>query len=129
MARRATGRPTEGELQILRVLWHRGPSTVRQINDVLNEHHRTGYTTTLKLMQIMLVKKILRRNESVRPQVYRPAASQGQTQRQLVGDRLDRVFDGSASRFVLQVLAAKRATPEELAEIRKLLSKHEGRSK
>ena len=121
MARRASNTPTEGELEILRVLWADGPSTVRQVNEALNQSKPTGYTTTLKLMQIMLGKGLLRRDESQRPQVYAPAASKDRTQRQLVRDLLERVFDGSAGQFALQVLSTKRASPEELAAIRRLL--------
>ena len=125
MARRASRRPTEGELEILQVLWQQGPGTVRQVNDALNEARPTGYTTTLKLMQIMLDKGLLRRDESRRPQVYTPAVSKNRTQRQLVRDLLERVFDGSARQFVLQVLSAKNASAEEMAEIRRLLRKAE----
>ena len=125
MARRASRRPTEGELEILQVLWQQGPGSVRQVNEALNEARPTGYTTTLKLMQIMLDKGLLRRDESRRPQVYTPAVSKDRTQRQLVGDLLERVFDGSARQFVLQVLSAKNASPQEMAEIRRLLRKAE----
>ena len=125
MARRASSRPTAGELEILQALWELGRSTVRQVNQALNETRTTGYTTTLKLMQIMLEKGLLRRDESQRPQVYAPAVSKDRTQRQLVGDLLERVFDGSARQFVLQVLSAKKASREEMAEIRRLLRKAE----
>ncbi len=122
MPRRASSKPTEGELEILQVLWEIGPASVRQVNRALSRAKPTGYTTTLKLMQIMLEKRLLRRDESQRPQVYAPVISKARTQRQLVRDLLERAFDGSASQFVLRILSTKRATPEELAEIRRLLS-------
>jgi predicted transcriptional regulator len=120
-------KPTDAELAILRVLWTRGPSTVRQITEVMAEGGReTGYTTVLKLLQIMTEKKIVVRDESARTHIYAPASTQDQTQRQMVTDLLDRVFDGSAAQLVMQALAAKKTTPEELAEIRKLLNKPRG---
>ena len=125
MARRASRRPTDGELEILQALWEHGPSTVREVNQALNLTKATGYTTTLKLMQIMLTKGLLRRDESRRPQVYSPAVSKGRAQRQMVRDLLERAFDGSASQFVLQVLSAKNASAEEMAEIRRLLRRAE----
>ncbi len=121
MARPAGIGPTEGELSILRIFWQRGQSTVREVNRVLNQTRKTGYTTTLKLMQIMLTKGILRRDESQRPQVYSPTITRDQVERQLVGHLLERVFDGSATQFVQQVLAAKKTSPEEMAEIRRML--------
>ena len=121
MARRPSTGPTERELAILQVLWQAGPGTVRQVNQALNRVRKTGYTTTLKLMQIMMSKGLLHRDESKRPQVYEPAISKDRAELQLVGDLLRRVFDGSASQFVQQVLAAKNASPEEMAEIRRML--------
>ena len=120
-------KPTDAELAILRVLWARGPSTVRQIAEVMAEAGReTGYTTVLKLLQIMTEKGIVVRDESARTHIYAPASTQDQTQRQMVTDLLDRVFDGSAAQLVMQALAAKKTTPEEPAEIRKLLNKPRG---
>ena len=120
-------KPTDAELAILRVLWSRGPSTVRQIAEVMAEGGReTGYTTVLKLLQIMTEKRIVVRDETARTHIYAPASTQDQTQRQMVTDLLDRVFDGSAAQLVMQALAAKKTTPEELAEIRKLLNKPRG---
>ena len=120
-------KPTDAELAILRVLWARGPSTVRQIAAVMSDAGReTGYTTVLKLLQIMTEKGIVVRDESARTHIYAPASTQDQTQRQMVTDLLDRVFDGSAAQLVMQALAAKKTTPEELAEIRKLLNKPRG---
>ncbi len=114
-------RPTDSELAILRILWDRGPSTVRQVHDALADTRDTGYTTTLKLMQIMADKGLVRRNESARTHVYAAAAPEAHTQRQLVRDLVDRAFGGSAAALVMQALNAEGATPDELREIRKLL--------
>ena len=120
-------KPTDAELAILRVLWTRGPSTVRQIAEVMADAGREiGYTTVLKLLQIMTEKKLVVRDESARTHIYAPASTEEQTQRQMVTDLLDRVFDGSAAKLVMQALAAKKTTPEELAEIRELLKKPRG---
>jgi predicted transcriptional regulator len=112
-------KPTDAELAILRVLWTHGPSTVRQVADALG--NETGYTTVLKLLQIMTEKGLVRRDERTRTHVYHAAHTEDQTQRQLVADLLERAFGGSAAKLVLQALAARRASPEELAEIRRLL--------
>ena len=118
----AAPRPTDAELAILRVLWERGPSTVRQVHDVLvSRVGPTAYTTALKLMQIMTEKGLVRRDDSDRTHIYQARLSEEQTQRQLVRDLLERAFGGSASKLVMQALNAKRATPEELGEIRKLI--------
>jgi predicted transcriptional regulator len=116
-------RPTDGELAILRVLWDGGPATVRQVHEQLGQD--TGYTTVLKLMQIMTEKGLVRRNEEGHAHVYTAASSEQATQRQLVRNLLDKAFAGSAAQLVLQALAARRATPEELRDIRKLLDEHE----
>lgn len=114
-------KPTDAELAILRVLWSRGPSTVR---DVAVEMGREGsYTTVLKLLQIMAEKGLVRRDEAARTHVYEAAASEDDTQRQLVGDLLHRAFDGAAGKLVLRALEDGKVTPGELAEIRKLLNK------
>ena len=114
-------RPTDSELPILTILWERGPSTVRQVHEALAGTRDTGYTTTLKLMQIMADKGLVTRNESARTHVYAAMASEEQTQRQLVKDLVDRAFGGSAAALVLQALNAEGATPAELREIRKLI--------
>ena len=115
-------RPTDAELAILRVLWERGPSTVRQVHEVLVARvGLTAYTTALKLLQIMTEKGLVRRDDTDRTHVFTPRLSEEQTQRQLVRDLLDRAFGGSASKLVMQALNARRATPEELGEIRKLI--------
>ena len=117
-------KPTDSELAILRVLWTRGPSTVRQVAEVLDRE--AGYTTVLKLLQIMTEKGLVVRDESERTHVYQAAYTEDQTQRQLVTDLLDRAFDGSAAKLVLQALASNKASPQELDEIRKLLNKQRG---
>jgi predicted transcriptional regulator len=125
MAMKALRRkPTDAELAILRVLWARGPSTVRQVAEDMGREG--GYTTVLKLLQIMTEKRLVRRDESARTHVYEAAFSQDQTERQLVSDLLDRVFDGSAAKLVLQALAATKTTPEELDEIKKLIASRTG---
>jgi BlaI family transcriptional regulator, penicillinase repressor len=112
-------KPTDAELGILNVLWSRGPSTVRQIAEDMGRE--AGYTTILKLLQIMTEKSLVVRDEGSRTHVYTAAYTQDQTQRQLVADLLERAFDGSASKLVLQALSAGKTTPEDLAEIKKLL--------
>jgi BlaI family transcriptional regulator, penicillinase repressor len=114
-------RPTDSELAILRILWERGPSTVRQVHEALAETRETGYTTTLKLMQIMADKRLVERDETARTHVYVAAVNEQQTQRQLVKDLVDRAFGGSAAALVLQALNAEGTTPAELKEIRKLI--------
>jgi predicted transcriptional regulator len=116
-------RPTESELAILQVLWDRGPSTVREVHQVLNDkdEQASGYTTVLKLMQIMTDKGLVERDESQRAHVYRPAATQQKTERQIVTDLLDRAFGGSPAKLAMQALATKKSSAEELAELRKLL--------
>ena len=107
MARRASSRPTDAELDILRVLWARGPSTVRQVHDELSRERPSAYTTALKMLQIMTEKGLVRRDDSERTHVYQSRLTEEQTQRQLVRDLLDRAFGGSASKLVMQALAAR----------------------
>lgn len=114
-------RPTPAELEILSLLWEHGPSTVRDVQERMELQRPTGYTTVLKLLQIMTDKGLVRRDEADRTHVYHPRLSQEQTQRQLVRDLVDRAFGGSSSQLVLQALSAKRASAEELVEIRQLL--------
>jgi BlaI family transcriptional regulator, penicillinase repressor len=121
MPRHVTPRPTDTELAILRILWARGASTVRQVYEVLSRERPTAYTTALKMLQIMTEKGLVKRDETDRTHVYQSRLSEEQTQRQLVRDLLDRAFGGSASKLVMQALAAKRASAEELGEIRKLI--------
>jgi predicted transcriptional regulator len=117
-------KPTDAELAILRVLWTRGPSTVREVAEVMGREG--AYTTVLKLLQIMTDKRLVGRDESSRTHVYTATSSRDETERQLVADLLDRVFDGSAEKLVLQALAARKSSPAELAQIRKLLARHRG---
>jgi len=118
---RFTPRPTDAELAILRVLWERGPSTVRQVHEALGEERETGYTTSLKLMQIMAEKGHVTRDESNRTHVYAAKLTRAETQSQLISDLIDRAFGGSAAALVLQALNSDATTPEEIAEIRKLI--------
>ncbi len=129
MKKRLLPRPTDGELAILRVLWSRGPSTVREVNTELNRADETGYTTTLKLMQIMAEKGLVARDESQRTHIYKAVLGREQTQRQFVGDLLERVFNGSTQQLVMQALSSRKASAEELAEIRQLLDQMEGGGK
>ncbi len=124
MARQPARRPTDGELEILRVLWQLGPSTVREVHEVLTIRKGTSYNTTLKLMQIMHEKETLTRDESRRPQVYTPAVPEEQMQSRLVSDFMQRVFGGSA-RKLMAALTSADVTDRELAEIRRLLSRLE----
>jgi predicted transcriptional regulator len=121
MPPRELAKPTDAELAILRVLWQRGPCTVREVTEALQDERGTGYTTALKLLQIMTEKRLVRRNEAGRSHIYQTSVPAETTQRQLVGDLLDKVFGGSARQLVVQALAARRASPQELAEIRRLL--------
>ena len=114
-------RPTEAELAILGVLWSNGPSTVREVHEALADARATGYTTTLKLMQIMAEKGLVSRDESARTHVYTPRTSRDVTQRQLVSDLVDRAFGGSAKALVMQALSTHPASAEELAEIQKII--------
>jgi predicted transcriptional regulator len=123
----ATPRPTKAELEILQVLWRRGPSTVRDVQEALGRE--TGYTTVLKLLQIMDEKGLVRRDETRRAHVYSARVQQGQTRDKLVRDLLDRAFAGSAMDLVMHALAAKKTSPEEIARIRKLLDEIEGESR
>ena len=129
MSKKCLPRPTDSELSILSVLWQRGPSTVRAVYEELGRWQSTGYTTVLKLMQIMIEKGLLKRDDSERSHVYEAAVAQQQTQRQLLGDLLERAFSGSAQQLVMQALASKKASPEDLIEIRKLIDQMEGKTK
>ncbi len=118
-------RPTAGELEILRALWRLGPSTVRDVHEALRER-RVGYTTVLKLLQIMTEKGLVKRDESQRAHVYEARVPQEQTETQLVRDLVDRAFGGSPGRLVMQALSSRKATPEERDRIRRLLDELEG---
>ena len=120
-------RPTDAELAILRVLWDRGPSTVRQVFEVLAAEKDLGYTTVLKMLQIMNEKGLVQREVTDRVHVFSTAQTQSQTQRNMLNDLLDKAFGGSSTSLVMQALATRKASREELAEIRKLLDQAEGR--
>lgn len=114
-------KPTAAELEILQVLWQHGTCTVREVHEVLHHRDGTGYTTALKLLQVMHEKGLVERDESQRAHVYRAVVSKQRTQKRFLADLLQRVFDGSSSRLVLQALGDHKASREELQEIRALL--------
>ncbi len=118
-------RPTDGELEILTVLWNRGRSTVREVHEAVSRRKPTQYTTVLKLLQIMAEKRLVRRDERQRAHVYEAGRPCEWTQRQLAGDLLQRAFGGSSKSLILGALSARKASPEELAEIRSLLDRYE----
>ena len=117
-----TPRPTDAELAILRVLWTRGPSTVRELHDTMAASRSVAYTTTLKTLQVMTEKGLTIRQDERGQHVYRPSHAEDETLRRLVTDLLDRAFGGSTSKLVIQALTSRRASPEELREIRRLLA-------
>jgi predicted transcriptional regulator len=122
-------KPTASELEILRVLWTRGPSTVREVHDALSEKKALGYTTVLKLLQIMTTKGTVRRDEGQRAHVYEVCQPATETKRQLVGDVLQRVFEGSASELMIHALEGRRTSKKELEELRRLLDEYERRAR
>ena len=122
-------RPTDAELEILRVIWQRGPCTVRQVHDEVSPRRQTGYTTVLKLLQIMTEKGLVKRDESQRSHVYTAASGEEETQGQLVGELMNKAFGGSAAQLVLRALSNKPASAEEIAEIRRMLDELEGGEK
>ncbi len=129
MAKQEAPRPTDAELAILSVLWQRGTCTVREVHESLSKSKSSGYTTTLKLMQIMAEKGLVERDETERAHVYQARLPQEQTQRQLIGELLQRAFDGSAAKLVMQALSTKKASKQELEQIRLLLDEHERRAR
>ena len=129
MAERPSPRPTDAELSILGVLWERGPSTVRDVHEILSTTQGTGYTTILKLMQIMTEKGLVVRDETERAHVYEARQSEQRTQRQLLTDLADRAFGGSPAKLVMQALSGRKTTTEELNAIRDLLDRMEGESR
>jgi BlaI family penicillinase repressor len=122
---RSPQKPTASELEILRVLWSRGPSTVREVHEALSEKKSLGYTTVLKLLQIMTTKGTVRRNETQRAHVYEAGLPAEQTKRQLAGDMLQRVFEGSASQLMMHALAGSKSSREEIEELRRMLDEYE----
>jgi BlaI family transcriptional regulator, penicillinase repressor len=122
-------KPTASELEILRVLWTRGPSTVREVHEALSEKRALGYTTVLKLLQIMTAKGSVRRDEEQRAHVYEACQPATETKRQLAGDVLQRVFEGSASELMIHALEGRRTSRKELEELRRLLDEYERRNR
>jgi predicted transcriptional regulator len=129
MIDRLPPRPTDAELSILSVLWRRGPSTVRDVHEELVRENATGYTTILKLLQIMTEKGLVVRDESQRAHVYEAAYSEQRTQRQLLTDLAERAFEGSAAKLVMQALSGRKTSAAELDQIRQLLDEMEGEAK
>jgi predicted transcriptional regulator len=129
MAEKRIPRPTDAELAILSVLWERGPSTVRDVHDALSDVQATGYTTVLKLLQIMTEKGLVVRDETQRAHIYEARHSEQRTQRQLLADLVDRAFGGSPAKLVVQALSGRKTTADELTAIRELLDRMEGESK
>ena len=127
MARSASSQPTEVELQILRILWQSGESTAREVHNALAaaEARETNYSTTVKMLAVMLEKGLVKRDESASPQIFSAATSQKATQRRMLGDLIDKVYDGSALSLVLQALSSRKATAGELTEVRRMLDELE----
>jgi BlaI family transcriptional regulator, penicillinase repressor len=121
----AAAKPTASELEILQVLWTRGPSTVREVHEALNEKKPMGYTSVLKLMQIMTAKGTVRRNEQQRAHVYEACQPAEKTKKQFATDVLQRVFDGSASELMMHALSGRKGTKQEIEELRRLLDEYE----
>ncbi len=122
-------RPTDAELEILTVLWSIGPATVRQVHEVIRRRRPAQYSTVLKFLQIMADKGLVRRDDAARAHVYQPARPREWTQRQLAGDLLDRAFSGSAKALLMGALSVRKAKPEELAEMRRLIDEHRKEAK
>jgi BlaI family transcriptional regulator, penicillinase repressor len=118
-------RPTDAELEILTVLWSRGPATVREVHETISSRKPTQYTTVLKMLQIMAEKGLVRRDEKQRAHVYEAARPREWTQRQLAGDLLQRAFNGSARSLMVGALSARKASKEDLSELRRLLDEYE----
>jgi BlaI family transcriptional regulator, penicillinase repressor len=129
MANETKQKPTSSELEILRVLWTLGPSTVREVHDALNKKKRTGYTTVLKMLQIMTEKGSVRRNEDERAHVYEACEPAEKTKMRLVGDVLQRVFEGSASDLMIHALEGRKTSHEEIEELRRMLDEYERRQR
>jgi predicted transcriptional regulator len=115
--------PTNSELEILNVLWRRGPSTVREVHDEIGAKRGVGYTTALKLLQLMAEKGLVTRDESARSHVYAAAVQEKKIKRHIVSEVMERVFEGSAASLVMQALSSRKATKEEIEQIRALLDK------
>jgi predicted transcriptional regulator len=125
MATRKTWRPTDAELEILKVLWEQGPSTVRQVHAAIQSRKPSQYTTTLRVMQIMTDKRLLIRDESDRAHVYTPAMDREIVQREMVSSLIDRIFGGSAESLLIGALSARPASKKELSRMRRMLDEYE----
>ncbi|MEZ6089209.1 MAG: BlaI/MecI/CopY family transcriptional regulator [Pirellulaceae bacterium] len=125
MARPPSSQPTEVELRILRILWDNGPCIARRIHDSLQEFKETTYSTTVKMLSVMLDKGLLKRDDEARPQVYRAAAARQRTQRQMLSDLIEKVYDGSAATLMMHALSSRKASADDIAEIRRLLDEME----
>jgi BlaI family transcriptional regulator, penicillinase repressor len=128
MPRPVSSQPTQVELEILRVLWERGTATVGEIHAGLSAKG-TNYSTTVKMLSVMLEKELVQRDESVRPHVYRPVETQKTTQQRMLRDLIQKAYDGSAGSLVLQALSSRKASKDELAEIRRMLDRLEGEAR
>lgn len=115
-------KPTESELEILQILWEKGTASVREVHEELSKNKESGYTTTLKLMQIMNEKGLVKRDDSIKTHIYQPAVSREKTQKHLLGKMINTLFGGSATELVIQALGNHKATPEELNEIQRILT-------
>ena len=129
MARPVSTQPTDVELQILRILWEHGPAMVREIHIRLGKIKETNYATTVKMLVVMLEKKLVSRDDSIRPQVYRAAVTQNNTQRKMMNDLVRKVYDGSTTSLIMQALSSNKASHEDLSEIRRMLDALEGDKK
>jgi BlaI family transcriptional regulator, penicillinase repressor len=127
MPRPTSAQPTEVEMQILRILWELGPSPVRDIHRRLEAAKGTNYSTTVKMLAVMLQKGLAKRDEDAQPHVYRPAVSRAKTGKRMLDDLIEKVYDGSAMSLVLQALSSGKATKKELNEVRRLLDQMEGK--
>lgn len=128
MSRPSSSQPTEVELQILRVLWEKGPSIVRDIHSQLNDAKGTNYSTTVKMLAVMLDKGLIKRDNDARPHVYSPVLTRAKAGKRMVSALIEKVYAGSAASLALQALAGAKATKEELSEIRQMLDQMEGKS-
>ncbi len=128
MGKKRVTQPTDVELQILRILWELGPCPVREMHARLNAEKGTNYSTTVKMLSVMLDKGLVKRNEEVSPHIYRPVLSREKAGKRMVGDLIDKVYDGAAMSLVLQALASSKPTKEDLDEVREFLDELEGRA-
>lgn len=129
MPRKPSTHPTDVELAILQVIWDRGPSTVREVHEALEAERQVGYSTTLKMIQVMHAKGLLKRDDTVRPQRYRAVTSRSRTQRRMIDNLVEKAFGGAASQMLVQALSTKRLEADELAELKEVIERLEGESR